>query len=47
MLYEMYNQLLERVPEERKVKDARLGLTHNMGGIPSQNCCSVAIVGRE
>jgi len=46
MLYEMYCQLLERWPEERKVKDARLGLTHNLGGIPSTNVCSVAIIGR-
>ena len=46
MLYEMYNQLLERWPEERRVKNARLGLTHNLGGIPSTNVCSVAIIGR-
>ena len=46
MLYEMYSQLLERWPEERRVKNARLGLTHNLGGIPSTNVCSVAIIGR-
>ncbi len=46
MLYEMYNQLLERWPQERRVKNPRLGLTHNLGGIPSMNVCSVAIVGR-
>ncbi len=46
MLYEMYNQLLERWPEERRVKNPRLGLTHNLGGIPSTNVCSVAIIGR-
>lgn len=45
MLYEMYNQLLRRWPEERLVKDPKLGLTHNLGGVPNQNVCSIAIVG--
>jgi acetyl-CoA C-acetyltransferase len=45
MLYEMYSQLLGRWPEDRAVKDPKLGLTHNLGGLPSQNVCSVAIVG--
>jgi len=47
MLYEVYNQLLGRWPEERAVKDARIGLTHNLGGVPNQNVCSVAIIGRD
>jgi len=46
MLYEIYSQLLERWPEERRVKNPRFGLTHNLGGIPSTNVCSVAIIGR-
>lgn len=46
MLYEIYNQLLERWPPERRVKNPRLGLTHNLGGIPAVNVCSVAIIGR-
>jgi acetyl-CoA C-acetyltransferase len=46
MLYEMYNQLLERWPEERRVKNPRMGLTHNLGGIPATNVCSIAIIGR-
>jgi acetyl-CoA C-acetyltransferase len=46
MLYEMYNQLLERYPEERRVKSPKMGLTHNLGGTPSNNVCSVAIIGR-
>lgn len=45
MLFEMYNQLLRRWPEERQVKDPKVGLTHNLGGVPNQNVCSVAIVG--
>lgn len=45
MIYEIYNQLLQRWPEDRLVKNARLGLTHNLGGVPHQNVCSVAILG--
>jgi acetyl-CoA C-acetyltransferase len=46
MIFAMYEQLLERVPEARKVKNARLGLTHNLGGFPWHNLCSISIVGR-
>ncbi len=45
MIYEIYNQLLRRWPEERLVKNPRLGLTHNLGGVPSQNVCSICILG--
>jgi acetyl-CoA C-acetyltransferase len=47
MIYAMYEQLLERVPEERKVKRLKYGLTHNLGGTPSRNVAAVAIVGRD
>jgi len=47
MLYAMYEQLLDRVPPERKVKNARLGLTHNLGGSPWANVVSIAIIGRD
>ncbi len=47
MLYEIYNQLLRRWPEERLVKDPKLGLTHNLGGVPSQNVCSISILGLD
>ncbi|MBN1289295.1 MAG: acetyl-CoA acetyltransferase [Actinobacteria bacterium] len=46
MLYEIYNQLLGRWPEDRAIKDAGLGLAHNLGGVPNQNVCSVAIIGK-
>ena len=46
MLYEMYLQLQGRAGE-RQLPDPVLGLTHNLGGQPSQNVCSVSIVGRE
>ncbi len=44
MLYEIYNQLLGRC-EERQLKDPHLGLTHNLGGLPSGSVCSIAILG--
>ncbi|MBN2569312.1 MAG: acetyl-CoA acetyltransferase [Deltaproteobacteria bacterium] len=47
MIYAMYEQLLERVPDERKIKDARLGLTHNLGGFPWKNVAAISIVGRD
>jgi len=47
MLYAVYEQLLERVPPGRRVPNVRLGLTHNLGGVPWYNVSSVAIVGRQ
>jgi len=44
MLYEMYLQLQGRAGE-RQLADPTLGLTHNLGGFPSQNVSSVSIVG--
>lgn len=46
MLYEMYLQLLGRAGA-RQLKNPTIGLTHNLGGIPSMNVCSVAIIGEE
>jgi acetyl-CoA C-acetyltransferase len=46
MLYAMYEQLLERVPEERQVKNPKFGLTHNLGGLPQSNVSAIAIVSR-
>lgn len=47
MLYEMYLQLQGRAGERQRQKDPVYGLTHNLGGFPSQNVSSVTIVGRE
>ncbi|MFH1241332.1 MAG: acetyl-CoA acetyltransferase [Pseudomonadota bacterium] len=47
MIYAMYEQILERVPEERKVENTRLGLTHNLGGTPWMNVSAISIVGRD
>jgi acetyl-CoA C-acetyltransferase len=46
MLYEMYLQLLGRAGD-RQIENPRYGLTHNLGGFPPQNVCSIAIVGRS
>jgi acetyl-CoA C-acetyltransferase len=45
MLYELYLQFQERAGD-RQLSDPRYGLTHNLGGEPSQNVSSVAILGR-
>ena len=45
MLYEMYLQLKGRAGE-RQIENPRYGLTHNLGGVPFMNVCSIAIIGR-
>lgn len=45
MLYEMYLQLHGRAGQ-RQLGDPRYGLTHNLGGFPFQNICSIAIIGK-
>ncbi len=45
MLYEMYLQLHGRAGE-RQIENPRYGLTHNLGGFPFQNICSVSIIGK-
>ncbi|MBI4965043.1 MAG: acetyl-CoA acetyltransferase [Desulfomonile tiedjei] len=47
MIYAVYEQLLDRVPEERKVRNPRLGLTHNLGGYPWKNVAAISIIGRD
>jgi acetyl-CoA C-acetyltransferase len=44
MLYEMYLQLNGRAGE-RQLENPRYGLTHNLGGFPAMNVCSIAIIG--
>ncbi|AOE86787.1 acetyl-CoA acetyltransferase [Pseudomonas sp. TCU-HL1] len=46
MLYEIYLQLQGRAGA-RQLADPHTGLIHNLGGQPSQNVCSISIVGRE
>ena len=44
MIYEMYLQLNGRA-EQRQLDSPRLGLTHNLGGIPNRNVAAISIVG--
>ncbi|MDO9110820.1 MAG: acetyl-CoA acetyltransferase, partial [Desulfatirhabdiaceae bacterium] len=41
MLYEMYLQLHGRA-DKRQLENPRFGLTHNLGGFPFQNVCSIS-----
>lgn len=45
MIYENYLQLLGRAGERQRSRTPSLGLSHNLGGMPSQNVSAVAIVG--
>ena len=45
MLYEMYLQLHGRA-DKRQLENPKYGLTHNLGGFPFQNICSISIIGR-
>jgi len=46
MIYELYLQMQGRAGE-RQVDNPKIGLTHNLGGAPHQNVCSVAIIGQH
>jgi acetyl-CoA C-acetyltransferase len=45
MVYEMYLQLSGRAGERQRAAPV-WGMTHNLGGFPSQNVSSVTIVGQ-
>jgi len=45
MVYEMYLQIHGRAGE-RQLENPKVGLTHNLGGFPFMNVCSIAIVGK-
>jgi acetyl-CoA C-acetyltransferase len=45
MIYEIYKQLQGKC-DKRQVKDAEVGLTHNLGGGPGAGVCAVSIWGR-
>ncbi len=45
MAYETYNQLLGRAGERQR-NDVRLGLCHNLGGVPYQGIAAISILGR-
>ncbi len=45
MVYEMYLQLQGRAGD-RQLSDPRIGLTHNLGGVPHSNVAGVSIIGK-
>ncbi|HMP56436.1 MAG TPA: acetyl-CoA acetyltransferase, partial [Novosphingobium sp.] len=45
MLYENYLQLLGRAGPRQRATPPSLALSHNLGGMPSQNVAAIAIVG--
>ena len=47
MIYEMYLQLNGRAGERQRADNPVFGMTHNLGGFPHQNVCSLTIVGKE
>jgi len=47
MMYEVYKQLQGKA-EKRQVKDARIGLTHNIAGTPrDSSVCGISILGQR
>src|SRR3984893_17492799 len=46
MIYEIYLQMQGRAGERQRKEPPRAGLTHNLGGFPHQNVCSISIIGR-
>lgn len=47
MIYENYLQILGRAGARQRQQPPVLGLSHNLGGMPSANVSAVVIVGRE
>ncbi|MBX3563526.1 MAG: acetyl-CoA acetyltransferase [Sphingomonas sp.] len=46
MLYEIYLQMHGQAGERQRKDIPRLGLSHNLGGMPHQSVCAVALIGR-
>lgn len=44
MAYEIYNQMLHRAGD-RQLADPKVGLTHNLGGVPYQGIAAISILG--
>ncbi len=47
MLYELYLQMHGRADQRQRQQEPTLGMTHNLGGMPHQNVCSLTIIGKE
>ena len=46
MIYEVYKQLQGKA-EQRQLKKADIGLTHNLGGRPGSFTCAISIIGKR
>ena len=46
MIYELYLQMQGKAGPRQRKKEPTFGLTHNLGGFPHQNVCSISIIGR-
>jgi acetyl-CoA C-acetyltransferase len=46
MAYELYLQMLGRAGERQRSTEPRLGVTHNLGGQPNANVCSITVLGK-
>jgi acetyl-CoA C-acetyltransferase len=46
MIYEIYLQMQGRAGPRQRQNTPRYGLTHNLGGFPHQNVCSISVIGR-
>lgn len=47
MIYELYLQMQGKAGPRQRKNEPTLGLTHNLGGFPHQNVCSISIIGRS
>jgi acetyl-CoA C-acetyltransferase len=46
MIYEIYLQMQGKAGPRQRQQTPRYGLTHNLGGFPHQNVCSISVIGR-
>ena len=46
MIYEVYKQLQGKA-DQRQLKKADIGLTHNLGGTPGSFTCAISIIGKR
>jgi acetyl-CoA C-acetyltransferase len=46
MIYEIYLQMQGKAGPRQRQQIPRYGLTHNLGGFPHQNVCSISVIGR-
>jgi len=45
MIYEIYKQIQGKA-DARQLKDPKIGITHNLGGLPGRFTCAVAVLGQ-